>query len=108
MKKRTLEKGEIGFISALGLFSLICMAASLRLFLKSPTLNGEGTVPLITSVILLAMTFIILIEIRGCPRGEPSDLSLGHKAKEVFNIFSPALSALLLFTACSMRFCWDL
>lgn len=98
MKKRTLEKGEIGFISALGLFSLICMAASLRLFLKSPTLNGEGTVPLITSVILLAMTFIILIEIRGCPRGGPSDLSLGHKAKEVFQyLFPGAVGTIIIY-----------
>ena len=49
MKKRKLEKGELGFITVLGVFSLICLIASMRIFVTAPTLNGERTVPLITS-----------------------------------------------------------
>ena len=45
MKKRKLEKGERGFVIALGIFSAICLVASLKLFLSAPKLAGEGTVP---------------------------------------------------------------
>ena len=91
MKKRPLEKGEAGFLMALGVFSLICLAASLRMFVKAPTLSGEGTVPLITSVILLAMSVIMGFEIRGCPRGFEKGLALGQKARELFQFLFPGM-----------------
>lgn len=89
MKKRNLEKGELGFIAALGIFSLICLIASVKIFAKAPTLNGEGTVPLITSAILLIMTVIIFFEMRGCPKGFEKGTALGQKAKEVFRFLFP-------------------
>ena len=60
MKKRPLEKGELGFVLALGVFSLIALTASLKMFATAPSLNGEGTVPLITSCILVGMIVIML------------------------------------------------
>ena len=35
MKKRKLEKGELGFIAILGVFSLICFVASLKIFVDA-------------------------------------------------------------------------
>lgn len=89
MKKRKLEKGELGFITLLGVFSLICFAASVKIFVGAPTLKGEGTVPLITSVVLLIMTAVIFFELRGCPRGFEKGVALGQKAKEVFEYLFP-------------------
>lgn len=89
MKKRTLEKGELGFVVVLGVFSLLCLIASVRLFVTAPTLNGEGTVPLITSVILVLMSIIMLVEIRGCPRGFEKGAALGTKACELFQYLFP-------------------
>ena len=66
MKKRPLEKGELGFVAVLGVFGLVCLIASVRMFVTAPTLNGEGTVPLITSGILVVMIIIMLWEMRGC------------------------------------------
>lgn len=96
MKKRPLEKGEIGFLMALGIFSLICLAASLRMFAKAPTLSGEGTVPLITSVILLAMSVIMRFELRGCPRGFEKGLALGQRARELFRFLFPGMVGLII------------
>ena len=89
MKKRKLEKGELGFIAILGVFSLICFVASLKIFVDAPTLKGEGTVPLITSTILLIMTATIFFETRGCPRGFEKGAALGQKAREVFQYLFP-------------------
>lgn len=98
MKKRSLEKGETGFLTVLALFSLICLAASLRIFVKAPTLSGEGTMPLITSVILLAMSVMIRFEIRGCPRGLEKGLALGQKARELFHfLFPDAVGLIILY-----------
>jgi hypothetical protein len=91
MKKRTLEKGELGFITALGMFSLICLIAALRLFIKAPTLNGEGTIPLIAAVVLLAMDVIMLFEIRGFPRGFSSGAALGQKTRELVQFLFPGM-----------------
>ena len=85
MKKRKLEKGELGFIAILGVFSLICF----KIFVDAPTLKGEGTVPLITSTILLIMTATIFFETRGCPRGFEKGAALGQKAREVFQYLFP-------------------
>lgn len=89
MKKRTLEKGELGFVVVLGVFSLICLIASMRLFMTAPTLNGEGTVPLITSVILILMSVIMLVEVRGCPRGFEKGMTLGTKVRDLFRFLFP-------------------
>ena len=89
MKKRKLEKGELGFVAALGVFSLICLAASLRIFIETPTLNGEGTVPVITSLILVIMSVVIFFEMRGCPRGFTKGTVLGQRIKELLQYLFP-------------------
>lgn len=96
MKKRPLEKGEAGFLMVLGVFSLVCLAASLRMFVKMPVLSGEGTVPLITSVILLAMSIIMRFELRGCPRGFEKGLALGQRARELFRFLFPGMVGLVI------------
>lgn len=96
MKKRTLEKGELGFIAVLGVFSLICLAASARMFAKSPTLNGEGTVPLITSLVLTAMTVVMLFEVRGFPRGFEKGAALGQKARELLQFLFPGMVGVII------------
>ena len=79
MKKRPLEKGELGFVAVLGVFGLVCLIASVRMFVTAPTLNGEWTVPLITSGILVVMIIIMLWEMRGCPRGFEKGTSGIHR-----------------------------
>lgn len=94
MNKRTLEKGELGFIAVLGLFGLVCLAASLRIFVKAPTLNGEGTIPLITSLVLLAMTAVMLFEARGFPRG--FEKGAGRKVRELFRFLFPGMVGVIV------------
>lgn len=96
MKKRTLEKGELGFIAVLGVFSLICLVASARMFAKSPTLNGEGTVPLITSLVLIVMTLVMLFEVRGFPKGFEKGAALGQKAKELLHFLFPGMVGVII------------
>ena len=96
MKKRILEKGELGFVVVLGVFSLICLIASVRLFVTAPTLNGEGTVPLITSVILVLMSVIMLAEMRGCPSGFEKGTALGGKARELFQFLFPGMVGIII------------
>lgn len=96
MKKRTLEKGELGFIAVLGVFSLICLAASARMFAKAPTLNGEGTVPLITSLVLATMTLMMLFEVRGFPGGFEKGAALGRRAKELFQFLFPGMVGVII------------
>lgn len=96
MKKRTLEKGELGFIAALGIFSLVCLVASARMFATAPTLNGEGTVPLITSLVLAAMSLIMLFEVRGFPKGFQKGAALGQRAKELFQFLFPGMVGLII------------
>lgn len=89
MKKRPLEKGELGFVAVLGVFGLVCLIASVRMFVTAPTLNGEGTVPLITSGILVVMIIIMLWEMRGCPGGFEKGTALAQKARELFQYLFP-------------------
>lgn len=96
MKKRPLEKGEAGFLAILAVFGLVCLAASLRIFLKSPTLSGEGTVPLITSVVLLGMSALMRFEVRGCPRGFEKGTALGQKARELMQFLFPGMVGLIV------------
>lgn len=96
MKKRKLEKGERGFVIALGIFSAICMVASLKMFLSAPTLAGEGTVPLLCSAVMLAMTGIILMDMRGCEKAFEDNLPLVKKAKEMFEYLFPGKVGLIV------------
>ena len=96
MKKRTLEKGELGFLAALGIFSAAAFVGSLQLFLQAPTLNGEGTVPLITSLVLLCMTGIMLRETRGCPKGFAKGTALGQRARELLSFLFPGAVGVII------------
>lgn len=89
MKKRELEKGESGFVVALGVFSVICLVASARMFFAAPALNSEGTVPLFTSLVLLAMTGVMLFEMRDCPRAFAKGIPLAQKTKEMLQFLFP-------------------
>ncbi len=64
-EKHASPRGERVFLIALGLFSLLCLAASLTLFLPAPQLSGEGTVPLLCSVVMVVMCGVLLAESRG-------------------------------------------
>ena len=96
MKKRKLEKGERGFVIALGVFSLVCLIASLKMFLTAPILSGEGTVPTLCSLIMLLMTAVILAEMRGCERAFEDKLPLAAKAKELFLFLFPGKVGLVV------------
>ncbi len=89
MKKRALEKGELGFVVILGIIGLICFIASLRIFVTAPTLNGEGTVPLITSIVLLVMSGVMVFEVRDNPRGFEKGTALGVKVRELLQYLFP-------------------
>ena len=96
MKKRPLEKGELGFVLVLGAFSLIALVASLKMFVTAPSLSGEGTVPLITSCILVLMDIILLLEMRGCPRGFEKGVALGRKVRELFQYLFPGMVGVIV------------
>lgn len=89
MKKRALEKGEIAFTIVLSLFSLVCLIASLQLFINAPTLNGEGTVPLIASVVLLLTTLLTLIKARGLIPAFDKNFALGDRILELLLFLFP-------------------
>ena len=89
MEKRTPQKGERGFLLALGLFALICFIASLKLFIAAPKLSGEGTIPALCSLIMLLMTGAILLELRGGPRPLEDGLPFVKKAKDTFAFLFP-------------------
>lgn len=89
MNKRTLEKGELGFVVILGIIGLICFVASLKIFVTAPALNGEGTVPLITSIILLAMSGVMIFEVRGNPKGFEKGTALAAKVRELLQFLFP-------------------
>ena len=68
MEKHTQQKGEKGFLVILGLFSLVCFIASMKLFPAAPKLSGEGTVPALCSLVMLVTTILSFAELRGCPQ----------------------------------------
>lgn len=96
MKKRNLEKGELGFVAALGVFSLICLIASIKMFVTAPTLNGEGTVPLITASVLLLMVILMLWELRGCPGGFEKGIPLVQKARQLLQYLFPGMVGVIV------------
>lgn len=89
MEKHTQQKGEKSFLAILGLFSLICFIASMKMFLAAPKLSGEGTVPAFCSLVMLVMTGMIFAELRGCPQPFENNLPLVKKAKETFAFLFP-------------------
>ena len=89
MEKRTQQKGEKGFLVILALFSLVCFIASVKMFLTTPKLSGEGTVPALCSLIMLATTFLSFTELRGCPQPFEDKLPLVKKMKETFAFLFP-------------------
>lgn len=89
MEKHTQQKGEKGFLVILGLFSLICFAASLKLFLAAPKLSGEGTVPVLCALVMLIMTGVTFAELRGSPEPFEDRLPLVKKVKETFAFLFP-------------------
>lgn len=89
MEKRTQQKGELGFLIVLGLFSLVCFIASMKLFLTTPKLSGEGTVPVLCSLVMLVTTVLSFAELRGCPQPFEDKLPLVKKAKETFTFLFP-------------------
>ena len=89
MVKHTQQKGERGFLVILGLFSLLCFIASLKLFLAAPKLSGEGTVPALCALVMLATTVLSFAELRGCPQPFEDGLPLVRKLKETFAYLFP-------------------
>ena len=96
MEKRPLEKGELGFVAALGIFGLVCLIASAKMFVTAPTLNGEGTVPLITSAVLVAMTVVMFWELRGCPGGFKKGEAFAQKIRELFQFLFPGMVGVII------------
>lgn len=96
MKKRMLEKGEIAFTIVLGLFSLVCLIASLRLFIDAPTLNGEGTAPLIASTVLLLTTLLTLIKARELVPAFDKNSALGNRVRELLLFLFPDKTGLVM------------
>lgn len=89
MEKRTQQKGEKGFLVILALFSLVCFIASVKMFLTTPKLSGEGTVPALCSLVMLATTVLSFTELRGCPQPFEDKLPLVKKMKETFAFLFP-------------------
>ena len=89
MEKHTQQKGEKGFLVVLGLFSLVCFIASMKMFLTAPKLSGEGTVPALCSLVMLVTTVILFAELRGCPQPFEDKLPLVKKVKETFAFLFP-------------------
>ena len=96
MKKRLLEKGELGFAAALCVFGFVCLIASVKIFATAPTLNGEGTVPLITSAVLVLMSLLMLAEMRGCPCGFEKGAAFGMKIRELAAFLFPGKVGLIV------------
>lgn len=89
MEKKTRQKGETGFISLLGLFSLICFIASAKLFISAPKLSGEGTVPALCSLVMLITCVILLAELKNASRPYEDKITSIKKLKEIFAFLFP-------------------
>ena len=89
METHTQQKGEKGFLVILGLFSLVCFIASMKLFLAAPQLSGAGPVPTLCSLVMLVTTILSFAELRGCPQPFEDKLPLVKKAKETFAFLFP-------------------
>ena len=89
MKPRKMNKGERGFLWIMTAVSAIFLAASFRMFLKSPKLNGEGTIPLVVSLVMLIMSLLMQWELRGAEKAFGPGLALAQKARETFLYLFP-------------------
>ena len=95
MKPKKLSKGEKGFYFILMIVSAVFLAASVRMFLKAPKLNGEGTIPMVVSLIMLIMTVIMQWEIRKLEKAFEPGISLARKARETFEYLFPGKVGLI-------------
>ena len=89
MEKKTRQKGDMGFLIALGLFSLLCLLASAKLFFRAPKLSGEGTIPLLCSLVMMVTSCLLIAERKGYPQPFADRLPLVRKAKETFVFLFP-------------------
>ena len=95
MKPRKLNKGEKGFLFLLMIVSAVFLAASVKLFIKAPKLNGEGTIPMVISFLMLVMTILMQWEIRKFQKAFEPGLALAEKAKETFAYLFPGKVGLI-------------
>ena len=79
MKKFDRTPGERGFLAALGLFSLVCLAGAANSFAGAPRLSGQGTVPLLCSLVMVLLSGACLLK---TGRG-------GHGVKETLAFLFP-------------------
>lgn len=89
MEKNIQQKGEKGFIAVLGLFSLICFIASVKLFLTAPKLSGEGTMPALCSLVMLVTSIILFAELKGSTRPFEDKLPFVKRLKETLTFLFP-------------------
>ena len=89
MNERVRLKGEQGLFVILGLVSVFFFIVSLKMFLSAPTLNGEGTVPLLCCIVMLVTTAMSLMELRGYPKAFEKGRPFVEKAKETLLFLFP-------------------
>lgn len=98
MKKRKLIKGEHTHIIILSIVSVIALALSLQMFLAKPSLSASGAVPLLVSIIMTAMSVLMLLELRGCESAFSKEDSLVERIKTtVLELFPPSVAVILLY-----------
>ena len=98
MKKRKLIKGEFTHIIILNIVSVIALVLSLQMFLEKPSLSASGAVPLLVSIIMTAMSILMLLELRGCERAFTKEDSLVTRFKATFtDLFPPSVAIILLY-----------
>ena len=98
MNKHTRQKGELGFHIALALLFLVCLTASFKLLISAPKLSGEGTVPTLCALVMLATTLLSLLELRRGPRPFEDALPPVKKLKETFAYLFPGkVGAIVVF-----------
>ena len=95
MKPRKLNKGEKGFLFLMMIVSAVFLAASVKLFIKAPKLNGEGTIPMVISFLMLVMTILMQWEIRKFQKAFEPGAALAEKAKEIFAYLFPGKVGLI-------------
>ena len=95
MKPRRLNKGEKGFFFIMMIVSAVFLAASVQMFVKSPKLNGEGTIPMVVSLVMLIMTILMQWEIRAFEKAFEPGRTLSEKAAETFAYLFPGKVGLI-------------
>jgi len=96
MKPRKLYPGELAFIIFLGIISILAFILSLQMFLKKPSLSGQGAFPLLTTSVMLLMELLMLWEMRKCERAAEKGTSLSGKLTEVVHTLFPGKIPLIM------------